>query len=293
MNDQDRLVRDLVWSLTSPPLVTRGADVVVWPADDWFRHLDTSPRDSLTLPAPPHPHHFRLGQHFEKTLVAWLKQSEQFELLAANLQVHAGKRTVGEFDLIVDNDGVVEHWEAAVKFYLGTQDGTELANWYGPNTSDRFDIKYERLVDHQLCLAWQDAGRETLARLGLSVARSRCFMKGRLFHPWTRFRAGDVRHPGAVNPHHERGWWLSYKDFLEQFDDKGWRYVYLPKRLWLAPLSGAETDDALSFWELAELLASPHVEQATHVAIVDDDHEVSRGFVVNDEYLTRVNVPVD
>lgn len=289
MNERDRLIRDLVWTLRSPPLIVDGADVAIWPDDDWFRNLETTAPDDL--PTPPDPHHFRLGQHFEKTLVAWLEATPRFELLASNLQVHEGKRTVGEFDLIVDNDGVVEHWEAAVKFYLGVRDTADMSNWYGPNTADRFDIKYRRLIDRQLRLAWRDSGRETLAERGIGVRRSRCFMKGRLFHPWDRYREGIARYPREVNPHHEQGWWISYADFLEAFDDRGWRYVYLPKRLWLAPL--AATTAVWSFWELVEYLESPHAEQATHVAIMNDDGELSRGFVVNDKWLTRINDSIE
>jgi len=288
MIHEDRLRRDLAWCLASAPLVIKSGGGVIWPDDDWLRGLPPYSAGA-PLPRPRDRHHFRLGQHFEKLLATWLDAADSFDLLAANLQVQDGKRTVGEFDLLVEHESEVEHWEAAVKFYLGTGDGRSMACWYGPNTADRFDIKYARLVAHQLNLANNEHATETLAARHIKVARSRCFMKGRLFHPWERFAAADFAVPPEVNPAHEKGWWLSHGDFLAAFADGNHRFVYLPKILWLAPLSPADLDAPLSFWELEELLESPHCEQATHVALVTDAGEISRGFITKNQWLERLS----
>lgn len=289
MLTQDRLNRDLDWCLHSPPLVTDPDTAFIWPDERWFRQLNRE--TAIALPEPRHPHHFRLGQHFEKLLVAWLEASTDFELLAANLQVQDGKRTVGEFDFLVQHQGVVEHWEAAVKFYLGTGTGTgeTLDCWYGPNTADRFDIKYERLINHQLGLANNEYAQLTLAQRHIGVDRARCFMKGRLFYPWAHFENRDFRFAPIIHPGHEKGWWLPQTDFLLTFEDTASRFVYLPKSLWLSPLTLADFEAPLSCWELMEFLESPHIEQATHVAIVSDDGEISRGFIVKDQWLDRLS----
>lgn len=263
-------------------------------ADEWCGNLAANGRNEaipLNLPAPPHPHHFRLGRHFEQLLKAWLETSSRYELLASNLQVMAGKTTTGEFDFLVGCGAETEHWEAAVKFYLGTGDGSDLACWFGPNTQDRFDIKYARLIDHQLRLADTPAAGKLLEKMGLTVTRSRCLMKGRLFHPWDRFAKGDFLLPPGVNPAHEKGWWLSYFDFTRLFNDLGHRYVYLPKSLWLSPLVGEDIHNPLSFYETCELLESSLAEQATHLAIVSEGREVSRGFIVGNAWLERVMAP--
>jgi hypothetical protein len=275
----DRLKRDLEWILASEPLMA---------ADAWCRFAGPVGED-IPLPSPPDPHHFRLGQHFEKTLTAWL--AAQQKLINHNVQVIDGKHTIGEFDLIVDNDGQTEHWEAAIKFYLGAIDLSDMDNWLGPNTDDRFGTKYERLVSHQLRLSENPVAAAQLADKGIKVEISRCFMKGRLFHPWRDFANNELTVPDGVNPDHERGWWIPYGEFLRDFDDRGYRYVYLTKSLWLAPLTQADFTSPLSFLELVEFLQSPHVEQATHVAIVDDGGEVSRGFVVNQQWLNRTKTP--
>lgn len=281
----DRARRDLAWCLNSPPLARAGGNAV-WPDDDWFAAL--RPGTPADLPAPKHPHHFRLGQHFESLLVGWLASAPEFDLVAANLQVQDGKRTVGEFDLLVSHAGEVEHWEAAVKFYLGTGDTHRLENWYGPNTSDRFDIKFDRLVTKQLRLADDPPARALLDARGIRVVRSRCFMKGRLFYPWPTFMAGSLQPPDVVNPTHPRGWWMAAADVLPTFEATGARFVYLPKSLWLSPLWPGDFGASLSCWELQELLESPHAEQAIHVACVTGAGEESRGFIVKNQWFERL-----
>lgn len=243
----------------------------------------------LVLPSPRHIHHFRLGQHFERTLQTWLSAVPGSELVEANLQVQAGKRTVGEFDLLVRSSEGIEHWEAAIKFYLAAHDGNTLDCFYGPNTTDRFDIKYQRLIDHQLALSDNEHAAKLLDELGIRILRRRCFMKGRLFHPWNAFQSDTVTMPASINPTHERGWWISYPDFLHEFEPRAFRYVYLPKQLWLSRLVPEDVVNPLSFFELTEFLESPGIEQATHIAVVDASGEVSRGFVVNEHWLTRIN----
>ena len=287
MISEARRHRDLDWCVHSPPLVTGGSQESLWPSSEWFARLGCEV-PANRLPEPRHPHHFRLGQHFEATLAAWLNAQPMFSLLAANLQVQDGKRTVGEFDFLVDHDGRVEHWEVAVKFYLGTGDGRALSQWYGPNTSDRFDIKYQRLVDHQLTLAGNPHAQKLLQDLGLRVESSRCFMKGRLFHPWARFVRGDFAAPDLVNPDHERGWWITAAEFLSAFGDLGYGFVYLPKMLWLSPLASEDVDAPLSCWEVAEMIEAQGTEQAVHLAIVDENGEINRGFIVKKQWVERI-----
>ena len=287
MSIENRRQRDLAWCLQSQPLIVDDADTIRWPDPAWFEALDAE-LDPACLPVPPHPHHFRLGQHFEAMLDAWLTRQPGIDVVDKNLQVRAGKRTIGEFDFLVTCGGRLEHWEAAVKFYLGTGDGRTLAAWYGPNTSDRFDIKLRRLVEHQLVLGEDPHARTLLADRGLNLNASRCFMKGRLFHPWERFHSNEWLVPDVVNPAHERGWWLPQADFLPVFTGLACRFVYLPKSLWLAPLTPADYDDSLSCWELTQLLDSPATEQATHVAMVAEEGEISRGFIITNQWLNRI-----
>jgi len=98
---RSRLQADLDWSVCSPALIRIPDDPLTWPDDDWYASLAV-PSASGSLPQPPHSHHFRLGLHFEKLLAHWLDLNSQFRLRDANLQVFDHKRTVGEFDFLVE-----------------------------------------------------------------------------------------------------------------------------------------------------------------------------------------------
>ncbi len=273
MQQSPKPQRDLNWCLASPSLLVD---------NEWSGF---EPFSIDALPVPPDPHRFRLGRHFEQTLQAWMRAADDIELLESNLQVRDGKTTVGEFDFIVRYRGEVEHWEAAIKFYLGVGHRKAESDFFGPNTADRLDIKLARLRDHQLKLASHPAAKPLLEEKGLEVVRSRCLIKGRLFHPWGE---SEVSPPG-INPEHETGWWMRDVDFREQFGGSDARFAYLPKSLWLAPLVSEDIGTPLSFTEIDEILTAPRAEQATHIAIVDERGELSRGFVVNQQWLTRVN----
>ncbi len=278
MDSPRRLQRDLIWYLTSVALV-RG--------ETWSEFNEGDVSDTAVSP-PPDPHRFRLGQHMEKMLQAWIEQSDNYTLIDHNLQVFEGQRTVGEFDFLVQvENGDIEHWEAAIKFYLGTGDRTIAANWYGPNTTDRLDKKLARLDQHQLRLGDHPAARALLHDLGIRIARSRCLMKGRLFHPWDSERI----QPDSINPSHEHGWWLTKSAFPSTLASTDNRFVYLPKSLWLAPL---EVDDATTVMdanELTTMLDRDTTEQATHLAVLNDKGEINRGFVVDDRWLARTAAP--
>ena len=129
---------------------------MIWPDLPWYEgllpHHDSDAE--AAPPSPPDAHHFRLGLHFETLIRHWLATSSQYTLIKHNWQVIAHKRTIGEFDLIVRDQltGELEHWELAIKFYLGTGD-LSWTHWYGPNPSDRLDLKTDRLTTHQLTLS--------------------------------------------------------------------------------------------------------------------------------------------
>ena len=127
-----------------------------WPSESWFR------RWMLTPITTPNLTEYKLGLRFEAIMAHWIDREPSLTLLAKNQAVHDGVRTIGEFDLIVENDGTVEHWELAVKFYLGTGDVSDLDNWHGPDPSDTLARKINRMTSHQLRLSRHPAGLKLL-----------------------------------------------------------------------------------------------------------------------------------
>ncbi len=286
----NRALRDLEFCIRSPGLMA--ATQPWYPADEWFEQLlDQESLDKYplaTLPLPKDPEHFRLGIQFEKLMRTWMTADSGTSLRHANLQVNEPGSTIGEFDFLLERDGRTEHWEVAIKFYIGIRDRTEMRNWVGPNRADTLHRKITRLEDHQLTLSEHPTAIRLLDDLKLSVDRVRCLVKGRLFHPWNDFQANNLTIPATVNPHHLCGWWLTLAAFEQRFAKGDARFVRLTKSLWLSTIVPAEQVTSACAEDLIAFLHSDAAQPATLVALLDTGGaELSRGFVVNDTWLLR------
>ena len=293
---RSRPVRDLAWCIGSPPLVVLRDDQHQWPDEEWYRlkvegfaselkKLDTG--KGLSREEFDRGRDNRLGAWFEFLMANWLKRDGRYSLLARNVAVRRGLRkggreTLGEMDFIVrdQEQNLTEHWEVAVKFYLGRPAAETNKQWVGPGQKDRLDIKLARIRDHQLPLSATPGAKELLAREGIVVDRSRVIIKGRLFYPLH----AELQPPANAAPGHLRGWWLRLSDFADTFASKGWRWRRLTRREWLSPVNfdDNEADRALA---LDEFAASADIQQASWPRMLvafDDRVEVSRGFVVPD-----------
>ncbi len=135
----------------------------------------------------------RLGRYAETLLAFFAAQAPCWRLVAANLPVRVSGRTLGECDfLLVSPQGERLHWELAVKCYLcaATAGAAALSDYVGPNLADRFDLKYRRLVDHQLPLT----EREEFAFTGQAGPwAASMFVKGWLFYRARRAAVGAGR----------------------------------------------------------------------------------------------------
>lgn len=282
----DRRVRDLAWTLGSPPLLQRRDGHVRWVESAWFEDvLKDFEGDLLSLDKNPGRLHqvidsrrdSRLGHYFESLWRYWLENNPRYQLLHANLQVQDGSRTIGEFDFIVRDDvtGKTLHWEIALKFYLGCGNTSLAANWWGPMRRDRLDIKTDRLIEHQTRLSKQPATRALLADLGISIDETWVILKGRLFYPLD----GKQDSPAEHDPQHLRGFWLTASDFNRLDSTASWRLLDKPR--WLAPLHNPETPNLATreledWWRLTDPLGP------VCIASIRNDRETSRGFIVPD-----------
>lgn len=293
-----RSVRDLAWCIGSPPLVTLQDDQYLWPDEAWYRHqvegfamdLDTlDAGEDLARAEFDRSRDNRLGAWFEFLLAKWLQRDSRYSLLARNVAVRralrkGGRETLGEMDFIVRNleQGLTEHWEVAVKFYLGRPGVANAEQWVGPGQKDRLDLKLARIREHQLPLSATSGARELLAKKGIVVDRSRVIMKGRLFYPL----ATEIAPPAAAAPGHLRGWWVRLHDFANAFGCQDWRWRRLARGEWLAPVNESDDAEALAIKDFAvagEILGASWPRMV--VALVDGA-EVSRGFVVPDDWGT-------
>jgi len=219
-----QLLENLHWVMDSPGLLAEGAGPVVSDAEcqrfseraasEWARLLsDPAALERFLL---EHRKSGRLGNLFEALLRFWLERLLGVGELAQGIAIREGGATRGELDFVLRSpEGGVEHWEAAVKFFMCIAPTSELAvradSFVGQALVDRLDRKLELSLTRQLPLARHPKAQERLAELGFSgPIRSRLFFKGRLFFPL----AWDWRNviaPPEVSPHHERGWWISWE----------------------------------------------------------------------------------
>ncbi len=282
VNERD--LRDLKWCLHTPSLIQDATDAR-WPDETWFKQWALPSHFDFT---PPNNH--RLGIRFEALIQSWAQGSDQIDIKAANLPVRDDKRTLGEFDLIVEHEGEIQHWELAVKFYLGVGDTSDMNRFFGPNPIDTLAIKINHLQERQMQLSRQPAAAQLLADNGYPVDRVIGFVKGRLFYPLTEWQAGarPAVFPARVNPAHLNGWWCDLETFTQSMSGKN-RYAVLPKTYWLAPV---QPEDELGDMDHADLcrLAADHGDGTLAVVELDGEgQELSRGFIVYPRWLKEVS----
>jgi uncharacterized protein len=295
---EDATVRDLAWLLFAPDLL-RAEHVGVPLAHplaepdardatlDWLHALDATP-DALHTRARD-PKFTRLGIYAESLLGFFLAQGPLARLIAANVPLRQGRRTIGECDFLLESaDGARLHWELAVKFYLHIGDGASrvarLSDYVGPNLQDRFDLKYARLVTHQLSMT----ARPEFAALGLGGPwDAQLYIKGRLFYHDTR-----VEPAPEIGAAHLRGFWMTASEWHEA--DHGARaWVVQPRMAWLASRR-LDPDDAEALLTQAAGIHErlQQTPSPTMIAAYMRDEsggwlEDARGFIVPDDWPER------
>ncbi len=275
-----RVRHDLEWAIASPPLLDGDHDPLCdWPsaaffAQAWKQHAE--PPLSLADVAALTP--MRLGHYFEWLWHIWLRAHPRYDLLRANAVWREQGITLGETDLLLrDRDsGEIEHWELAVKFYLGYGDLALRSHWHGPQFRDRLDHKFEHLKFSQTRLSLLPAVQQQLKQQNLRVSRVRCVVKGRLFLPWTAY--WQQQPVAFAAPQFLHGFWLS----LSEWQIQQHRYPHirrLSREQFLAPLTtGALCDDDV---------VSTVATQQRPIALAlcqHDGSEMHRGFVVPDSW---------
>lgn len=261
-------VRDLAALLTMPPPWADAAEIAPgrllgpqgWPQ---LLALDADPAAldvwlAATLVR-------RLGFHAERLWRFWFQSAPHIELVAANLTVQDGRRTVGEFDFLLRVDGEPLHLETASKYYLDV-DGHAV----GPSLRDARWRKQARLQQ----------------QLQLSTHPAACLPAG--FTPTAAYCRISGMHFVAAANWPDRpveawcGWWQRQPlPWPRQSADSRW--CVLPRLRWLSParlpassLLDEDTMRAhLQTCDTPQLLA-----EMLPMGQGEDWQEVARGFVV-------------
>ena len=295
------IVKDLAWVLHSPPLLKLNASEhrtitrKEWAciAHQFLPQLQALDKNPEQLIQAIEPDKFRLGLYFESLIAYWLRHQERYTLLQHGLKVQDGTRTVGEFDFIVrDNQTqTIHHWEAAVKFYLGTGDYKDAALWYGPGKKDRFDNKLSHLVDKQIHLADDRHGKTTLQANNLSIDERRLLIKGRLFYPEYAHRpAADLQQ--NLEPAHLKGRWYPLATILSARSAKTlgfdfWqrpRFHMAEKSEWFV----LKTAPPMDLKELQTFLRMQPVTRPLMIIGASQENNIKRFFVVPDNWQSEL-----
>ncbi len=270
-------VRDLAWAIFSEPLlISRQLD----PELDNCTIALTPEREASLLaldaePAPllTHLHErssTRLGIYFEYLWQFFLANDTELELVAHNLPVRDGGRTLGEYDLIYkqrDSDQHI-HLELALKYYLGLPDS---ATWLGPGKQDRLADKMTHLLQRQTQLANTEPGRAVLSDLGVDKLLRQMEVKGYLFAN----AESNTAEPIGLNPDYALRKWLPYSAFQEKRD--GEQRLGLERLQWLCPTRTGAAGD----WLQQQIRARG---QPAMLARMQNGEEVERCFVTPDHW---------
>ncbi|TWI53102.1 hypothetical protein IQ22_02945 [Pseudomonas duriflava] len=270
-------VRDLAWVLTSPPLLDLSCQrhplaasdwtAKPWKIADWLCSLD---RDPAVLEYwLTQGNDRRLGRHYEQLWQFALTQAPGVSLLGANIPIRVEGHTLGELDLLVQDQDGIHHLEIAVKYYLATG-STEQPVWLGPGARDRLDIKRSHLITKQLPLSTTTEAQALLTCYSEAPVRAWLWMSGYLFYPIDE----SMQAPQDVNPAHLRGAWYSQMCARNQLSGCWWK---LPKQRWLAPATS---------YEISELydVSGTSIWPQLIVQLDDYGRESHRAFIVPDSW---------
>lgn len=259
---------DLFWIRSTPSLMNIPEPFCS--GVDFLRYLNDHTSDLEDLPASQH----KLGLYYEDCINHLINKSTKVIDLKRNIVVTKNKKTLGEFDFIGRTSEKDFHLECAIKFYLRVGSGEQLSDFIGPGKRDRLDIKWQRMLEHQLPLSETNEGLRTCHQHEISPSAKALLIQGYLFHPLDE--PAQQLHP-AINKHHLKGWWIYAKNLQKIQGD--FQYQILRKPYWLR---FSETG-LMNFAALTEQMIS--LKQPCLIRRLDSSaREIDRGFVLNNDW---------
>ncbi|MDS7943480.1 DUF1853 family protein [Acinetobacter sp. V110_1] len=208
------MVRQLAFTIASPNLLCHLPQSLaiqhnfqLHPDQIWEQHFQNYLPRLKQLDETPEPllqfmsrlKSTRLGLRFENLLWFWLQEDQyhSYQLLGYSIQKIEGAKTLGELDFLVLNKETqqVEHWEVALKYYLG-EGQLNLEQWIGLNREDTLSKKLYHFTDKQFQFS---------EALGFKVQQRFAVLKGQLYLPLNS--AQDQSIPDWVNSTRRLGFW--------------------------------------------------------------------------------------
>jgi hypothetical protein len=278
---QHQEVRELAWLIASAPLFLeqnalneQGCSQEFSEIIDWLSALDHNPE-----PLFAHLNQIksnRLGYRFEGLLAFWIISRTDHEIVKQNWQLIHNKTTIGEIDLLIRAKNKIEHWEAAMKFYLAYN-----GKWYGPNSIDRLDIKSDLLFNKQLKLSQNPITQSLLSDAAINISKSKVWAKGILFNHAKNLHHADT--PTNTNPNCIVGKWCYLKELAEFIKIGTWHLV--EHNAWMDPNPAGNNIDSGS---LIETLSRELEEKESVMLFQQLEPESIKWFVVNKDWPKHI-----
>ncbi|MDB9741978.1 DUF1853 family protein [Akkermansiaceae bacterium] len=222
----------------------------------------------------------KLGHLYEDVIAYVLESDPEVTGLQKAVQLFRRdadglKRTVGEFDFLLNYGRQSVHLEVAVKFYMSVKTSKGIY-WYGPDPRDHWFVKRDHMLQHQMKLSKHPEANTLLKEKGMdSPLQVRHLMYGYLFDEY-----GGTQQQGvdfATNA--LRGYWVRREQFFKDFEQRAFRII--PKYLWLCSASEALLK-VLPHSEKEQLLAQSEI----NCLMVTDG--LQNFFIVPDNWCDRV-----
>ena len=279
-------VRDLAWVMKSPTMLKaktpeypifsdQDCDDIFDAALDKLHQLDKDPNPLLSYLEQLSSH--RVGRYFEALIHFWLEHLTEFEVIAKNLQIKDGKRTLGEIDFLLCGNKQIIHWETTVKYFLQLTSDCQEHEFIGPNTSDNLASKKERIFKKQLTRSTHGNMNRELENLTQNEPINRqAFVKGWLFYRKLSEKDSDCL--PTLNPRHLMGFWIRHgQDQLPEHSQEA-LWTVLTKPYWLAPRLAASSNGLLSRAKLTNLLQA-HFNSSQNPILVAQLEPYSSGYL--------------
>ena len=288
---KNHIVNDLAWAISSPPLLVIPDAACSWfghsqysdfyqASHTWLQQVDKQPQQIQQLIESEKDK--RLGNYFESLWACWIEASVRYEMVARNLQIIENGRTLGELDFIVKDrlTDTTQHWEVAVKFYLGVGDTRNHSNWYGPAKKDRLDLKVEHLLHHQTKICERQATRKILDAKNISIDACAVILKGRLFYEALK---EPVIPPEHACFEHCKSRWFRRDDFEKYYHHDNDFYPLIGVG-WMASPDSGLSKHSLSMQEVLKRIDEVSYRLPLLLMVCRNGLESERIFVVQNDW---------
>jgi len=225
----------------------------------------------------------RLGHQVEYIFKQLLEYSDQYEVIAHNIQIKRGKETIGELDFLVKErfrESILQqiiHIELTYKFYIIDPVITEpIHRLMGPNRKDMFFTKMEKTRDKQLPLLYSKECQEAMESLHINTdtIKQQTYFLAQLF---TEYGKKDVATIRPLNKKCIVGFWVRFEIFNTSHF-KGYEYYITKKNEWLhEPHLDVEWK---SHFDIVMDINVKHIDHRAPLIWIKKPDTLEKGFVV-------------